>query len=392
MPVCGVLKQVQRITEVVSEEMRVGIDITPLAGNRSGVGHFLYYQLTHLLRLASDDCFTAFSSGLHRTGAAFLPGLAAYRHIPVPTRGLYALWSRLAWPAVDRLLGGVDVYHATNYFLPPAATARRVLTIYDLTFLRRPDLCSPKIVGPFRRKVPRMAGDADAILTCSQASKQDIVELLGVPEERVRVAYGAVDAQLKPVPRAEAQSTVKERFSVVAPFVLYAGTIEPRKNVSGLLRAFAHVASKTPHTLVLVGSMGWQPEPIGKTIRDLGLDTRVKWLGYLPRHTDLAMFYSAADAFVFPSFYEGFGLPVLEALACACPVVTSNVSSLPEVAGDAALYVNPEDDGDLAAKLLNVLTNESLRDSLSKRARAQAARFSWDDCARETLACYRSLF
>lgn len=371
--------------------MRVGIDITPLAGIRSGVGHFLYYQLTHLLRLASEDCFSAFSSGLHRCSTESLPGLGAHRHVPIPTRGLYAMWSRLGWPAVDRLLGGVDVYHATNYFLPPAAAARRVLTIYDLTFLRRPDLCSPKIVGPFRRKAPRMASEADAILTCSQASRRDIVELLGVPEERVRVAYGAADDQLGPVPRDEAQRTVEKRFGVTAPFALFAGTIEPRKNVSGLLRAFAHVAPKTPHTLVLVGSMGWQPEPIGKTIRDLGLGTRVKWLGYLPRHADLAMFYSAADAFVFPSFYEGFGLPVLEALACACPVVTSNVSSLPEVAGDAALYVDPDDDGDIAAKLLNVLTNESLRESLPKRARAQAARFSWDDCARETLACYRSL-
>lgn len=371
--------------------MRIGIDITPLAGNRSGVGHFLHYQLTHLLRLAMDDRFFAFSSGLHRVDAAYLDGLAVHRHVPAPTRALYALWTRLQRPAVDRLLGDVDVYHATNYFLPPTATARRVLTIYDLTFLRRPDLCSPKIVGPFRRKVPRMAKAADAILTCSQASKRDIVELLEVPENRVRVAYGAVDEQLAPVPRDDAQRMLAQQFGITTPFALFVGTIEPRKNVSGLLRAFARVAADAPHTLVLVGGMGWLPEPIEKTIHDLRLESRVKWLGYVPRHADLALFYSAADAFVFPSFYEGFGLPVLEALACGCPVITSNVSSLPEVAGDAAVYVDPNDDAGIAAKLLDVLTNEPLRQSLSARARTQAARFSWDACARETLACYRSL-
>lgn len=371
--------------------MRVGIDITPLAGNRSGVGHFLYYQLAHLLQLADEDRFLAFSSGLRRASTQGLAGLMAHRHVPVPTRGLYSLWARLQWPAVDRLLGGVDVYHATNYFLPPTASARRVLTIYDLTFLRRPDLCSPKIVGPFRGKVPRMAEAADAILTCSQASKRDIVELLDVSEDRVHVAYGAVDGRLGPVPHDEAQHTLARRFGITMPFALFAGTIEPRKNVSGLLRAFARVAADTPHTLVLVGGMGWQPEPVEKTIRNLCLESRVRWLGYIPRHTDLALFYSAADAFVFPSFYEGFGLPVLEALACGCPVITSNVSALPEIAGDAAVYVDPNDVGDIAAKLLRVLVEQPFRESLKSLARAQAARLSWDDCARETLAVYRSL-
>ena len=371
--------------------MRIGIDITPLAGNRSGVGHFLHYQLAHMLQQAPRDEFLAFSSGLHRVDASFLNGLTAHRHLPLPTRGLYATWTRIPWPAVDRLLGGIAVYHATNYFLPPARAARRVLTIYDLTFLRHPEWCSPKIVGPFRRKVPRMAAEADAVLTCSQASKRDIVELLGLRAERVRVAYGAVDAQFAPVPRAEACRALEKQFRLNTPFVLFAGTIEPRKNVSGLLRAYARIAADVPHQLVLVGGMGWQPEPVEKTIQDLRLSGRVSWLGYIPKHADLALFYSAADAFVFPSFYEGFGLPVLEALACGCPVITSKVSSLPEVAGDAAIYADPADHDDIAEKLLAVLTDQRLRDSLAARAPVQAARFSWEECARETLACYRSL-
>lgn len=371
--------------------MRIGIDVGPLTRAKTGVGQYTHALLHQLLRLGGDMEFLGLSSGLGAMDAAALEGLARHRHLRVPTRALYQTWSLLGWPQADRLLGGVDLYHATNYFLPPVAKARRVVTIYDLAFLRVPELCSPKIVGPFSRGVQRFAREADAVLVCSEATRRDVVELLGVPEDNVAVAYGAVDDDFAPVPRATAAQALAERYGLDTPFLLFVSTIEPRKNVLGLLRAFARVAKEFPHPLVLVGGTGWNSEGVDALIAELGLEQRVRRMGYLPDRKDLPLFYSAADAFVFPSFYEGFGLPVLEAMTCGCPVITSELTSLPEVAGDAALYADPHDPESIAAAIRTVLNDEARRATLAAQGRIQAGRFSWESCARVTLDAYRRL-
>jgi glycosyltransferase involved in cell wall biosynthesis len=371
--------------------MRIGIDVSPLTKARTGVGEYTRALLRHLLRRGGDCTFHGFSSGWGEMDADSLMGLSRHCHIPLPTRVLYKGWEFIGAPKVDRLLGGLDVFHATNYYLPPVASAKRIATFYDLAFLRVPELCSPKIVGPFSRNVARFAREADAILVCSECTKQDVVELLDVAPSKVTVAYGAVEEGFTPVAREEASQALKHRYGIDSPFVLFVSTIEPRKNIPGLIAAFAHVAHDFPHKLLLVGGAGWNSEGLDALISQHGLTDRVLRLGYVADRSDLPLFYSAADVFVFPSFYEGFGLPVLEAMACGCPVVTSNRTSLPEVGGAAAAYADPDHEDTFAEVLLHVLSDAGSRETMRALGLEQAKRFSWEKTTDVTLDLYRRL-
>jgi len=371
--------------------MRIGFDISPLRRPRTGVGNYCYFQLKHLLRIGGDCEFIGFASGLQGLDLDELAGGLAYRTVPVPTRVLYRFWSMVGAPKVDALLGGSDVYHATNYFLPPTRSARRVVTIYDLSFLTMPEHASPKITRVFSKGVQRFAREADAVLTCSEATKSDIIRHLGVPEERIRVAYGAVDDAFAPMAPEAAAERVAARFGIQQPFILFVSTIEPRKNVPALVRAFGQLARDIPHTLVLAGPTGWRAEAVSRAIHELGLGDRVIRAGFIPERDDLAALYSAAGLFAFPSLYEGFGLPVLEAMTCGCPVVTADNSTLPEGAGDAARLIDAGDVPGIAAAMRRVLENDGLREAMVRKGIAQAQRFSWDACARKTLDVYKTV-
>lgn len=370
--------------------MRVGLDISPITPDRTGIGTYCYNLLKHLVRLAPEVSFVGFRSGRSRPRTGDLPSPMPVRYVPVPTRLLYATWECTRRPRVDRLLGGLDVFHATNYFLPPVESARRVLSIYDLSFLVRPELCSPKIVRPFSKGIRHFARDADAVIACSESTKQDIVRFLNVDAAKITVAPGAVDEGFTPVPREEAAALLARRYGIRTPFLLFVSTLEPRKNVDTLLRSFVRLVGEQPHCLVLVGPVGWKARGLFRTIEMLRLGPRVVRPGYVPPK-DLPAFYSAADAFVLPTRYEGFGLPLLEAMHCGCPVVTSNNSAVPEVVGDAALQVDAEDIEGLASAISRVLVDDPLRERLSSLGRQQARRFSWMRTAEQVLKTYRSV-
>ncbi|MBI2423903.1 MAG: glycosyltransferase family 4 protein [Candidatus Hydrogenedentes bacterium] len=371
--------------------MHIGIDISALTPHRTGVGHFTGALLEAMLAEGGEMCFSGFSSGMQPIELRGIAGLERRRHLRVPTRLLYQCWEHLRAPRIDRLLPGIDVYHATNYFLPPSAHARTVVTLYDLTFLKYPQWCSPRITGPFSRNVRRYAPTADAILTCSESSKADIVALLGVAPERVHVTYGAVAPGFAAYTRVAAASRVAQGYGIRGPYVLFTGTLEPRKNITGLLAAYARVAGEIPQSLVLAGGLGWYEKNLDAELARLGISGRVLRPGYITPYSDLAALYGAADCFFFPSLYEGFGLPVVEAMACGCPVIASNVSSLPEVGGDAALYVNPASVEEMAETLRSVCLGTTLRERLAAAGPARAEAFSWEKTARETLAVYRGI-
>lgn len=367
---------------------RIGIDLSPLAGQRTGVGGYVAGLLGGLLRLAPPGALHAYSTGRQRPD---LPAPMPHRHLPCPTRMVYLAQSLLGRPRADRVLGGVDVFHATNYFLPPVHSAKRILSIYDLAMLRNPGWGDPAKVAPFVQSLRRNAHAADAILTCSAASRSDIVELLDLDPARVYVAHGAVDDDFVPPPREAAQARVAQAYGIQHPYVLYVGTLEARKNVDGLVAAFAGVAKQVPHHLVLVGARGWQADAVDNAIADCGLAARVHQVGYIQERGDLPAFYAAADAFAFPSHYEGFGLPVLEAMACGCPVIAASNSSLPEVAGDAALFAPAEDGAAWTVALDRILTDTALRDELRAKGAARCAEFSWDQSAATVWSLYQAL-
>ena len=371
--------------------MRIGIDISPITAGRTGVGQYCFYLLKNLLALATDCEFAGFSSGSARLDLGPLATQIRHRHIPLPTRVLYALWTALGRPKVDTFLGGVDVYHATNYFLPPTRAARRVVTVHDLAFLRVPELCSPKIRGIFSKRIRGFIRDADAVIACSEATRADAIELLDADPSKVTTVYEAVDEVFTPMDREAAAAYVAQHYGIRQPYLLFVSTLEPRKNVPTLLRAFAQLKNDIPHTLVLAGGVGWNAEPIFQTLAELNLSSRVAQTGFVRSHAELPAFYSAADAFVFPTLYEGFGLSVLEAMTCGCPVVTSNNSSIPEVTGGAALCVDALDADGLANAVRRLLEDAPLRESMITRGREQAQRFSWKKCAQQTLAIYRQL-
>ncbi|MBI5094186.1 MAG: glycosyltransferase family 4 protein [Candidatus Hydrogenedentes bacterium] len=369
--------------------MRIGFDIGPISKNRTGVGNYCFYLLKNLIALDPSDQFIGFASGRRRPELDALSGKLPYRWLSCPTRLLYKSWTYLRRPRVDRMLGGVDLYHATNYFLPPTEKARRVVTIHDLAFLATPGLCSPSIVGPFSANIRRFARDADGVLVYSQSTKNDVLRFLDVPAERVTVAPMAVDEDFVPMPRESAIAHLKTAYHIEGPFLLFVSTLEPRKNVPTLLRAFARLTD-LPHRLVMIGSIGWNSDPIFEAIRELGLEDRIIRPGFVP-HLELPAFFCAANAFVFPTLYEGFGLPLLEALTCGCPVVASDNSSVPEVTGGAALTMDAMDIEGIADAVRRVISDTALRESLVARGLEHAKRFSWPNCAATTLDLYRKL-
>lgn len=372
--------------------MQIGIDIGPISRRRSGVGNYCYHLLTALLRLAPEHEYRGFAAGVRPLDLEPFRGRMSHVRVPIPTRLVYCIWSACGGPAVDTLSGGLDVFHATNFYLPPTRSARRILTIHDLAFLVQPAWCSPRVVGPFSRGIRTFAHAADLVIADSEATRRDIIRLLEVPPEKVTAIPLACTAEFRPFPREQALAAIRagyESHGLSGPYILFVGTLEPRKNLVGLLRAFSKIASRIPHQLVLAGARGWNTAEIFEAIAALGLRDRVAHLGYVADN-DLPRLYAGADVFVLPSHYEGFGLPVLEAMACGCPVVVADNSSLPEVAGDAGLYCKADDPETIGAAMLEVLGNDARRSELVRRGLAQAAKFSWETTARATLDVYRS--
>lgn len=319
--------------------------------------------------------------GMSRAGA--LLGHAPVRLVPdIPD----ALRIAALYPYLT-LRDRVDLLHVT-YVAPPATSCATVVSVHDVTFKLFPEHFSRRDLLMLNSLVGVSARRAGAVLALSTSGKQDIVEHLKVPEQRVVVAPLAAGSQYRPMDAPEARAAARS-LGIGRRFVLAVGNLQPRKNIGRLLTAFREIAPRVPDVdLVLVGQRAWRGSELEGHVRSLGLESRVLWLGYVDP-TKLPALYGAADCLCYPSLYEGFGLPVLEAMACGTPVVTGNRSSLPEVVGDAGLMIDPTSTSDLAHALLRVLTDAGLRDHLSKLGILQAGRFSWDRTAGLTIEAYR---
>jgi glycosyltransferase involved in cell wall biosynthesis len=288
-------------------------------------------------------------------------------------------------------LKGIDVFHHVELPLfPPDAFPTNVMTIPDLTTLRHPEFHEAANVELFQ-EIHDYAPQMDMIITESEHTKRDVVALLGIAPDRIRVTPLAAHEQYRPMNDQDQLQRTLERHALKGrPYILTVGTLEPRKNHTRLIEAFGLLkrgGDLPNHSLVMVGGKGWIYDSVFETVRRLGLEADVRWLGYVP-FDDLPALLSGADLFVYPSLYEGFGLPPLEAMACGAAVVASNTTSLPEVVDDAGLLVDPTNTDEIAAAMHRILKDDNLRRSLRKTAVERARTFTWDRTARLTFDAY----
>lgn len=363
--------------------MRIGLDARLLGYRLGGIASYVRNLSTHLAeQLERGDELVLLMSRNGRPDLPFVSGQAHQRRLYTPP---HHRWEQVFLP-VEVALARIDLLHSPDFVPLFRRRWRSVITVHDLAFLRFPDLLTPESAA-YYGQVERAVREADMIIAVSQRTKQDLIDLLGAQESRIRVVYEAPDPLFRPMPRLEAEALAARRFGLRAPFLLFVGTIEPRKNLNLLLEAFAYLDHQVVK-LAVAGPAGWLCEGVFQRVRDLELSEAVIFLGPVTPG-DLLYLYNSATALVHPARYEGFGLTVVEAMACGLPVVATATGSLPEVAGDAALLVPPDDPQKLAAALARVLKDDALRSELGQRGQSRSALFSWTEAARQTLAAYR---
>lgn len=312
---------------------------------------------------------------------------------PVSERVMNIIWYRLGLPFLANwVIPAADIFHSPNFMLPPLRRTKTLITIHDLSFVRFPECADPALAKFLTRMVPRWVRRADMVLADSESTKSDLIEWIAIPQEKIEVVYGGVEDFFVPVRGEGVLASIQQKYLVPKPYILTMGTLEPRKNIGRLIEAYAILKQETGllHTLIVAGGKGWLYSELFTQVDRLGLHQDVVFLGYVP-DTDLPPLISGADLFVFPSLYEGFGLPPLEAMACGCPVVSSQAASLMEILGDAALYFEAIDVRALAQAIERALADRALRETLIERGLAQAARFTWKAAAEKLLRVYEQV-
>lgn len=376
-------------------EMNIAIDGRPLLHERSGVGCYTYQLIRKLLREKSGHNFYLYGLPGHKN-YVYIPRKAGINgleqilnfpepiQVPFPFRKVTRIMSGLAGRLGKR--HDIDVILWTNFFGEFSEKCRSIITIHDMAHHYYPQFITPGMERNLPIYLKDQAHRSDLILCVSENTKRDVVKLLDVPEEKVWVTYNGIGEQFRPLNEQMAIGVLCERYKLPARFILFVGTREPRKNLPKLVEAYNILYSRyrIQEYLVIAGGKGWKNESLYQTIEELKLENRVIFTGYVP-DADLPGLYNAATVFAYPSLYEGFGIPVVEAMACGVPVVTSNVSSLPEVAGDAALLVAPEDPEQLASAIYRILEDRGLSNKLREIGIQRAKKFSWQACARKTL-------
>ena len=380
--------------------MRIGIDCTAAVHQRAGIGRYTRGIIGALAELGGEHSFELLVVGNDAEivePAGWLPGLETkdnfeVKELPLPNRLWRVLWHRLGIPVpADLLTGTVDVFHSPDYLLPPVRRGKKVVTVHDLSFLRHPEAAEPSLRAFLCASVPRSVRKADLVLGDSESTRQDVIELLGIDGDRVEVVYPGVDGAFRVIDDQHHLAAVKQLYGLDCPFILNVGTLEPRKNLVTLLDAYAALRRRgLEHKLVIAGGRGWLYDGVFRRLEELSLEQDVIFLGYVAEE-HLPALYSLADLLVFPSLYEGFGLPPLEAMACGTPVITSDSSSLPEVVGKAGLMVPARDADALAEAIATVLADSVLREDLVKQGLSWAAQFTWRAAGEKLLAIYQRL-
>jgi glycosyltransferase involved in cell wall biosynthesis/ubiquinone/menaquinone biosynthesis C-methylase UbiE len=374
--------------------MKIAIDVSLAVGESAGVGSYARGLLEGLAAIDAENEYVLYSYlDFPQSPQPSFPQRSnfALRMVRLEAEHWERLWSRADLPP-KQVLDTVDVIHSPFFNAPKEHHGALVVTIHDLSFLLQPQFHTEANRLHCLQGTLNAALYADRIIAVSQQTKKDLMDYFAIPEERIRVIHEAPRRLYAPERNVEIIRGVLERFGIFHNFILFVGSLEPRKNLKTLLQAYATYATRHAgeELLVVAGGQGWLNDDLPRIAAELEIAERVKFLGYVSE-MDLRVLYSAAKLFVYPSIYEGFGLPPLEAMACGAPVITSNTSALPEVVGDAALLIDPHHSEALCQAMQMVLRDDGLRLRMRQQSLARAALFSWERTAEETLAVYQEV-
>jgi len=373
--------------------MRIGIDLSFLCEKKVGVDFYTFNILKHIAKLDTKNEYILYSC--RRIPEEFVRLSEINRNFvfkPSPNRsGFRLFWTRFILPGILKR-DGIDVFHAPCFWGPARCPCPMVITFFDMTSWLLPRLFTLKHRLFYAGVVPSLAGKASHLIAISENSARDMVKIFGIPRERIDVVYGAAEDIFKPVKDRTLVDKIKMKYNISSDYILYVGILEPRKNLPLLIRAFNWMVKdkNAKHRLVIAGRKGWGWKDIFRLVRKKGLEDKVVFTDYV-EEKDLVPLYNGASVFVYPSLYEGFGLPPLEAMACGAPVVSSDVSSLPEVVGDAGILVNPYEKEELAKSIYEVINNPELKKKMISKGIERAKKFSWQTAARKTLALYEDV-
>jgi glycosyltransferase involved in cell wall biosynthesis len=368
--------------------VQVCIDIQATIGQRAGIGRYALRLVQHLAPLAGPDRLRLAYFDFKRRGMPCpVPGASPAPFRLLPGRAVQYAWKTIRWPPFDALFGRADVTHFPNYVIPPLRSGRTVATIHDLTHVRFPHCTEDRNRRYLDAFIPDTLRRADVLLTVSRCIAEELVDTFHLDPARVVPIHHGIDPAPADDP-APARARLRA-LGVDRPYLLMVGTLEPRKNIPFLVEIFERL-TEFDGLLVLAGMPGWKTDPILARIRSSPRASAIRTLRFVD-DTLLQALYADAELFIFPSFYEGFGLTPLEAMQAGTPVVASAGGSLPEVLGDAALFPGAFDAERWAAAVRDALTDSALRDRLKRAGRARAALYTWDATAQRTWEVYRSL-
>lgn len=380
--------------------MKIAIDCSKAVNEKAGVARYTWEIADNLPNLYPQDHFFYFFNFMRGQNQK----IPLIKKLTAEAKNITTRIYKIPGGFKERLLASsysilnywlkdFDIYHATEFLsFDHGLKIPQVLTVYDLTMIKFPSHRA-KDSSRHGEMLKKACLKAEAILAISQTTKDDLIKYFKIDPAKIFVTYLGYNQIFKKIDNTRKVNQVLKKYQINFPYILFVGTIEPRKNIVNLLKAFDKFKDQDKNNfhLVLIGKKGWNTLEIEETFKKTKYHDRIHFMDFIDDQ-ELVYLYQGASLFCYPSLYEGFGLPVLEAMACGTPVITSNISSLPEVGGDAAKYIDPNNVEDISKKITQILTNQNVLKAMSKKSLGQAKQFSWEKCARETYQVYKKVF